>query len=78
MNFRDLMAQGAEIRRVQLFTYPWTASSILIMHSDGLSASWSMENYPGLQQRSPAVIAGVLFRDFCRGRDDATVVVAKA
>jgi anti-sigma regulatory factor (Ser/Thr protein kinase) len=69
---------GAEIRRVQLFTYPWTASSILIMHSDGLSASWSMETYPGLQQRSPAVIAGVLFRDFCRGRDDATIVVAKA
>jgi anti-sigma regulatory factor (Ser/Thr protein kinase) len=69
---------GAEIRRVQLFTYPWTASSILIMHSDGLSASWSIENYPGLQQHSPAVIAGVLFRDFCRSRDDATVVVAKS
>jgi anti-sigma regulatory factor (Ser/Thr protein kinase) len=68
---------GAEIRRVQLFTYPWSAASILIMHSDGLSASWAFESYPGLAQHSPAVIAGVLFRDFCRGRDDATIVVAK-
>ena len=27
--------------------------------------------------RHPAVIAGVLYRDFNRGRDDVTVVVAK-
>jgi anti-sigma regulatory factor (Ser/Thr protein kinase) len=69
---------GAEMRRVQSFTYPWTASSILIMHSDGLSGSWSFDSYPGLSQHSPALIAAVLFRDFCRGRDDATIVVAKA
>lgn len=69
---------GAEMRKVQLFTYPWTPTSILIIHSDGLSASWSMDNYPGLDQHSPAIIAAVLFRDFCRGRDDSTIVVAKA
>jgi hypothetical protein len=27
--------------------------------------------------RHPAIIAAVLFRDFSRGRDDATVVVVK-
>lgn len=69
---------GAEMRKVQMFTYPWSATSVLVMHSDGLGTSWSFDSYPGLQQRSPAIIAGVLFRDFCRGRDDATVVVAKA
>lgn len=69
---------GAEMRRIQVFSYPWTANSILIMHSDGLSASWSLDTYPGLSQHSPAVIAAVLYRDFCRGRDDATIVVAKA
>jgi hypothetical protein len=29
-------------------------------------------------QRDPALIAGVLLRDAGRGRDDATVVVARA
>lgn len=69
---------GAEMRRVQVFNYPWSESSILIMHSDGLGTSWTLDQYPGLSQHSPALIAGVLFRDFCRGRDDATIVVAKA
>jgi hypothetical protein len=37
---------------------------------------WSLEDYPGLAARDPAVIAGVLYRDFSRRRDDVTVVVA--
>jgi hypothetical protein len=47
------------------------------MHSDGLSAHWSLDKYPGLFQRHPSVIAGVLFRDFRRTRDDVTVVAAR-
>ncbi len=34
--------------------------------------------YPGLGTRHPSVIAGVLYRDFSRRRDDVTVVVAKS
>jgi anti-sigma regulatory factor (Ser/Thr protein kinase) len=68
---------GHEMRKVQTFTYPWTATSILVMHSDGLHANWSVDPYPGLQQRSAAVIAAVLYRDECRGTDDACVLVAK-
>jgi hypothetical protein len=30
-----------------------------------------------LRQRDPALIAGVLYRDHGRGRDDATVVVVR-
>jgi hypothetical protein len=33
--------------------------------------------YPGLQLRSPSLIAAVLYRDFSRRRDDVTVVVAR-
>jgi len=69
---------GHEMRKVQTFAYPWTASSVLVMQSDGVSASWNASAYPGLLQRDPAVIAAVLFRDHCRGNDDATVVVARA
>jgi hypothetical protein len=33
-----------------------------------------MEQYPGLITRHPALVAGMLYRDFRRGRDDVTVV----
>ncbi|HUR79645.1 MAG TPA: ATP-binding protein [Thermoanaerobaculia bacterium] len=69
---------GHEMRKLQSFAYAWDASSVLVLQSDGVSASWSADTYPGLMQHEPAVIAAVLYRDHCRGTDDATVVVAKA
>ncbi len=69
---------GHEMRKVQIFSYPWSASSILILQSDGISANWNAATYPGLLRRDPTLIAAVLYRDHCRGTDDATVVVAKA
>lgn len=69
---------GHEMRKLQIFSYPWDAASVLVLHSDGVSANWSAAAYPGLMQHEPAVIAAVLYRDHCRGTDDTTVVVAKA
>ena len=46
------------------------------MHSDGLATQWQLDRYPGLAARHPSVIAGVLYRDFRRERDDVTVLVA--
>lgn len=68
---------GHELRKIQEFTYPWYASGILIMHSDGLGSQWRLDRYPGLSQKHPSLIAGVLYRDFNRARDDVTVLVAK-
>ena len=68
---------GHVMRRVQEFSYPWTPDATLVVHSDGLSTRWRPESYPGLQRHDPAVMAGVLFRDFARARDDATVVVVR-
>ncbi len=69
---------GHEMRRVQKFSYPWREDDVLVLASDGISTSWNLSNYPGLMQRDPALIATVLFRDYSRGNDDATVVVVKA
>jgi anti-sigma regulatory factor (Ser/Thr protein kinase) len=66
---------GVQIRKVQEFDYPCPDRSLLVMYSDGLQSRWSLEPYPGLQFRHPAVFAGVLYRDFTRGRDDVTVAV---
>ncbi|HEV8640103.1 MAG TPA: ATP-binding SpoIIE family protein phosphatase [Methylomirabilota bacterium] len=68
---------GHEMRKVSEFTYPWPENALLVLHSDGLSTHWSLDGYPGLSRRRPSLIAGVLYRDFKRGRDDVTVVVAK-
>jgi anti-sigma regulatory factor (Ser/Thr protein kinase) len=69
---------GHEMRKVQSFFYAWEDSSILVLQSDGVSSNWAMTNYPGLLQHDASLIAAVIYRDYCRGTDDATVVVAKA
>ena len=68
---------GHVARKIQAFDYACPAGSLVILHSDGLSTSWSLEKYPGLQQRDPTLIAAVLYRDHARRRDDATVLVRK-
>ena len=68
---------GHEVRKIQEFTYPWDSGSLLVMHSDGLQTHWSFDSYPGLTERHPSLIAGVLYRDYSRRRDDVTVVVAR-
>jgi anti-sigma regulatory factor (Ser/Thr protein kinase) len=67
---------GQEARKISEFTYPWSPESLLIMHSDGLTARWDLRVYPALVRRHPGLVAGVLYRDFNRGRDDATVLAA--
>jgi anti-sigma regulatory factor (Ser/Thr protein kinase) len=67
---------GGEQRRIRSVSYPWTDEACLVLYSDGLSSRLAVNAYPGLLQHDPSLIAGVLFRDHVRGRDDATVVVA--
>lgn len=68
---------GVEARVVREFSYPWPPGATIVFHSDGLSARWSLSEYPGLLSHDPGVIAGVLIRDHCRHTDDVTVVVVK-
>lgn len=68
---------GHEVRKIQEFTYPWHPTGILVMHSDGLGSQWQLDRYLGLATKHPSLIAGVLYRDFNRNRDDVTVVVAR-
>jgi anti-sigma regulatory factor (Ser/Thr protein kinase) len=68
---------GHQVHRINEFTYPWDDGAVLVMHSDGLATRWDLDRYPGLAERHPALVAGVLFRDFQRGRDDVTVVAAR-
>lgn len=67
---------GTRLAKVPVWQYPWREGATIIMASDGLSASWDMNAYPGLLEQPPQLIAGVLLRDYGRTSDDATVLVA--
>ena len=66
---------GSQFRKAQPFDYGGVNGSLLVLYSDGLQSRFNLRNYPGLVHRHPALIAAVLHRDFCRGRDDVTVLV---
>jgi hypothetical protein len=68
---------GHIMRKVQEFAYDWSAGAALVLHSDGINTRWRADAYPGLLQQHPALLAGVLFRDAARERDDATALVVR-
>jgi anti-sigma regulatory factor (Ser/Thr protein kinase) len=63
--------------RIRAFQYAYRATPTVVLHSDGLTSRWDLSEYPGLIGAHPSLIAGVLFRDFRRGRDDASVVAVR-
>jgi serine/threonine protein phosphatase PrpC len=68
---------GAGVPRIHEFMHPWMHGSLLVMHSDGVKTHWTLDDYPGLARRHPGLVAGLLYRDFRRERDDVTVIVAR-
>lgn len=79
---RSLMSHngtlGHTVRKTAEVSVAWPARGLLVMYSDGLGTPRDLTAYPGLAERHPSLMAGVLWRDLARGRDDVTVVVAKA
>ena len=72
---RNSRPGSAEDQSVHIYRYDPGAT--LIMHSDGLQTQWGLERYPGIMRHHPAIVAGALYRDYTRGRDDVTVLVLR-
>ncbi|MGJ7914266.1 SpoIIE family protein phosphatase [Massilia sp. LXY-6] len=68
---------GANMRKVQEFSVDCPPGALCILHSDGVQTQWDLNDYPGLHARTPALVAGILMRDFIRRRDDAMVLVGR-
>jgi hypothetical protein len=66
---------GVRARNVRRFEYPLEPTSIVVMHSDGLSGRWALD--PELLARSPTVVAAALLREAGVRHDDAGVIVAR-
>jgi anti-sigma regulatory factor (Ser/Thr protein kinase) len=67
---------GHVARKIQSFDYPFE-TGLIVLNSDGLVTGWNLDRYRGLQAVHPTLIAAILYRDFSRRRDDATVLVGK-
>lgn len=68
---------GTNMKRVRVMTYEYAEYVAAILHSDGVSGNWTLDPYPGLLDHHPSLVAAVIYRDFRRERDDASVVVAR-
>jgi anti-sigma regulatory factor (Ser/Thr protein kinase) len=68
---------GHQRSRVREFSYDLPASAVIVMHSDGLTDRWRLDDQPALLAHSPTVIAATLLRMAGVRRDDAGVLVAR-
>ena len=55
----------------------WNAGAMLVLHSDGLSTGWRIDDYPELWNQPAAMGALLLLRKEGKMRDDAAIIVVK-
>ncbi|MGE0312013.1 MAG: ATP-binding protein [Lautropia sp.] len=67
---------GVQVRTIRQFEHSWPDDALLVMHSDGLQTRWNLDDHPSLRRHDPMVVVAALLRDYRRGRDDVTVLVA--
>jgi len=57
--------------------FPIEKNQHLVMCSDGIKTRWDMNQYPSIFKYDNTIFAAALYRDFSRGNDDASVLIAK-
>lgn len=78
---RTLLSQhgtaGLQLRKTEEMQAEWPTHGCIVFHTDGILTRWQAEVLRPLLGRDPALAASLLYRDYCRGRDDATVMVLR-
>jgi anti-sigma regulatory factor (Ser/Thr protein kinase) len=68
--------------RYAAVTHPWTADTVLVLHSDGLPSRWQYLGDPVADHHDPATLAAVILRDASSqarlSPDDTTIAVVTA
>lgn len=62
--------------RVNVQQSSYENGGIIAMNTDGISNKWEYDEYLDIPLHNPAVLSNMIFRDFARDNDDATVLVA--
>ena len=78
---RSMLSQhgtvGVQMRRVEEVAAAWPPHALVVIHSDGIETRWTPRLLLPVLGRDLTLVAAILMRDHCRGRDDATVVVLR-
>jgi len=57
--------------------HDWNSEALLVLHSDGLSTQWRIDEYRELWSQPAALGAQLLLRKEGKNRDDAAIIVVK-
>ncbi len=57
--------------------FPIEKNQHLIMCTDGIQSRWNLSHYPSIFKFDNTILAAALYRDYSRGTDDASVLIAK-
>lgn len=68
---------GIAIRSPEETSNAWPPHALLVVCSDGIATRWAPETLISVLRHDPTLAAAILVRDYCRGRDDATVAVLR-
>ena len=68
---------GLALRTPTQTSTPVPAGGVVVLHTDGLLSSWTLQGRARVVAAPPVVLAAVLLRDFERGTDDTGVVVLR-
>jgi anti-sigma regulatory factor (Ser/Thr protein kinase)/serine/threonine protein phosphatase PrpC len=68
---------GTGVVRINEFKHSWRDGGLLVIHSDGIKSRWTLDDYPGAIRKPSGVVTALIYRDYRRKEDDATVVVVR-
>ena len=62
---------------IKVSEYPLEKNQYIIMCSDGIRTRWDITKYASIQRLDPLLLAASIYKDFTRGNDDSSVLIAK-
>jgi anti-sigma regulatory factor (Ser/Thr protein kinase) len=68
---------GGNAPNPRVTEHRWEPGNVMVLHSDGVTHRWGLEDFPDLAAESATTIAQRLLRTLAKAHDDATVVVVK-
>jgi hypothetical protein len=62
---------------MKVSTYYVEKNQHLVMCTDGIRTRWDVAKYPSIFKYDNTIMAASLYKDFTRGNDDASILIAK-
>jgi hypothetical protein len=68
---------GGKAPEPHVTAHVWSPGNVLVLHSDGVSGRWSLEDFPGWRHEPAGLMAQEMLVRLANDDDDATLVVVR-